>query len=166
MCSIASTPEINGSEAPDPRRSGATQRRRSCRAIDLVEPHPVIEGKSVHEHCQFPLPSRLVSEGCFPDLYVSHARPPMISRHNRHVPYGRNEATSDPHDRFPRDRACTEATTSGTTAPGIAAHVVNVPDGDSLVVKVDGIEEKVRLIGVNAPEHDECFGEESAARPA
>jgi micrococcal nuclease len=58
--------------------------------------------------------------------------------------------------------ACTEATTSGTTAPGIAAHVVNVPDGDSLVVKVDGIEEKVRLIGVNAPEHDECFGEESA----
>ena len=58
--------------------------------------------------------------------------------------------------------ACTEATTSGTNAPGIAAHVVNVPDGDSLVVKVDGIEEKVRLIGVNAPEHDECFGEESA----
>ena len=58
--------------------------------------------------------------------------------------------------------ACAAATTSGTTGPGLVGHVVNVPDGDSLVVQVDGIEEKVRLIGVNAPEYDECFGEEAA----
>lgn len=37
-------------------------------------------------------------------------------------------------------------------------------DGDSLVVDVDGTEEKVRLIGINAPELDECFGLESRAK--
>jgi micrococcal nuclease len=58
--------------------------------------------------------------------------------------------------------ACTGAETMVLTTPGTAAHVVNVPDGDSLIVDMDGIEEKVRLIGINAPEHDECFGEESA----
>ncbi len=57
--------------------------------------------------------------------------------------------------------ACTAESTA-TTERGIAAHVVNVSDGDSLIVEVDGIEEKIRLIGVNAPERDECFGEESA----
>lgn len=58
--------------------------------------------------------------------------------------------------------SCTVAESTATAERGIAAHVVNVPDGDSLIVEVDGIEERIRLIGVNAPEHDECFGEESA----
>jgi micrococcal nuclease len=60
--------------------------------------------------------------------------------------------------------ACTGTETTASTTPGIAAHVVKVLDGDSLIVDIDGIQEKIRLIGVNAPEHDECYGRESATR--
>ena len=43
------------------------------------------------------------------------------------------------------------------------ALVIDVQDGDSLVVDIGGRQERVRLIGINAPERDECFGPESAA---
>jgi len=59
--------------------------------------------------------------------------------------------------------SCTKAATTTSPKPGVRVSVVDVQDGDSLLVEVDGIEERVRLIGVNAPEHDECFGQESAA---
>ncbi len=36
-----------------------------------------------------------------------------------------------------------------------------VLDGDSLAVELDGEREEVRLLGVNAPESDECFGEDA-----
>ncbi len=57
--------------------------------------------------------------------------------------------------------SCTEADAPAT--PRRPAQVVEVPDGDSLKVRIDGTDERVRLIGVNAPESDECFGKESAA---
>lgn len=64
--------------------------------------------------------------------------------------------------------ACTESvdTESGTAAvphspDGISALVVRVADGDSLVAEIDGIRQRVRLIGINAPETDECFGPEA-----
>jgi len=41
--------------------------------------------------------------------------------------------------------------------------VLRVIDGDTLVVRQDGEEIKVRLIGINAPEHDECYGPEAAS---
>lgn len=41
--------------------------------------------------------------------------------------------------------------------------VLNVSDGDSLTVILDGEKIKVRLKGINAPESDECFGPESTA---
>jgi micrococcal nuclease len=44
---------------------------------------------------------------------------------------------------------------------GALAEVIRVPDGDSLVVLLNGVEERVRLIGINAPEQDECLGPES-----
>ncbi len=47
---------------------------------------------------------------------------------------------------------------------GDAATVVHVSDGDSLIVDRGGFEDKVRLIGINAPERDECFGDASRAR--
>ncbi len=50
------------------------------------------------------------------------------------------------------------------TPEGEAATVVHVSDGDSLIVDRNGIEEQVRLIGINAPERDECFGDESRAQ--
>ena len=45
----------------------------------------------------------------------------------------------------------------------LLGEVLSVADGDSFRVVVDGEELEIRLIGVNAPEHDECFGPESAA---
>lgn len=58
----------------------------------------------------------------------------------------------------------TEATSTVATVPptipaGDRAGVVRALDGDSLVVTVDGVEEEVRLLGINAPEGDECFGD-------
>jgi micrococcal nuclease len=49
--------------------------------------------------------------------------------------------------------AASAATYSGT--------VVRVDDGDSVRVEIDGVLQNVRLIGVDAPETDECFYAES-----
>ncbi len=43
-----------------------------------------------------------------------------------------------------------------------AASVTRVIDGDSLLLQVDGQSVEVRLLGINAPEHDECIGPEAA----
>lgn len=51
--------------------------------------------------------------------------------------------------------------------PG-AAQVVRVVDGDTIVVRIGGLEENVRLLGIDTPESVdprspvECFGEEAA----
>jgi micrococcal nuclease len=42
---------------------------------------------------------------------------------------------------------------------GTRATLTSVFDGDSIEVEIEGGTEEVRLIGVNAPEGDECFGE-------
>lgn len=44
---------------------------------------------------------------------------------------------------------------------GVTATVTHVSDGDSLVVDVNGSEERVRLIGINTPEREECYGSEA-----
>jgi endonuclease YncB( thermonuclease family) len=55
----------------------------------------------------------------------------------------------------------TTVTTSpaAPTSAGTEAIVLEVFDGDTLLVSLDGAEEEVRLLGVNAPEQDECFGD-------
>ncbi len=45
-----------------------------------------------------------------------------------------------------------------SSAVPVPVTVVEVIDGDSLVVRTANGEMEVRLVGVNAPEHDECFG--------
>lgn len=50
-------------------------------------------------------------------------------------------------------------TCSSTTS----AQVVSVTDGDTLTVRLNGINERVRLIGINAPEAGECFASEATA---
>jgi len=53
----------------------------------------------------------------------------------------------------------TATTGASTTAPGI--EVLETFDGDTMLVRLDGREEEVRLLGINAPESDECFGNEA-----
>ncbi len=59
----------------------------------------------------------------------------------------------------------TAPTATGTVAPtgSERATVVDVVDGDSLVVDLDGRREEVRLVGINAPERDECHADEARA---
>lgn len=64
--------------------------------------------------------------------------------------------------------AAGRATTPTTRPAGRAGTVVRVVDGDTIVVKVNGSDEKVRLIGINTPESVdprktvECFGKEAS----
>lgn len=44
------------------------------------------------------------------------------------------------------------------------ATVIKVFDGDSMLVEINGRQEEVRLLGINAPERDECFGSEAGDR--
>jgi endonuclease YncB( thermonuclease family) len=58
-----------------------------------------------------------------------------------------------------------DTTTGPATAPPEAqpATVLTVLDGDSLILDLGGEEREARLIGVNAPERDECWGSEARA---
>lgn len=59
--------------------------------------------------------------------------------------------------------ACAAQTTTPT--PGLAGGVtvIDVIDGDSLRVEIDGTSAQLRLTGVNAPERDECHGDVARA---
>ena len=46
-------------------------------------------------------------------------------------------------------------------AMGASVEVVQVIDGDTLEVAIDGATERVRLIGINTPERDECLYDEA-----
>lgn len=54
-----------------------------------------------------------------------------------------------------------EVPPSPPAAAGAQATVTRLFDGDSMLVLVDGEEDEVRLIGINAPEGDECHGDEA-----
>lgn len=57
--------------------------------------------------------------------------------------------------------ACTPAVTSTPADDAPTFRVVDVIDGDTFTVGAGAT--RVRLIGVNTPEHDECYGPEAAA---
>jgi micrococcal nuclease len=59
----------------------------------------------------------------------------------------------------PTSTGAASITTGGSA--GVAAVLLEVLDGDSLLVSLDGVEEEVRLLGVNAPERGECFDSRS-----
>jgi micrococcal nuclease len=59
----------------------------------------------------------------------------------------------------PGPTTTTATTGASTTAAGV--EVLEVFDGDTLLVRLEGRSEEVRLLGINAPERDECFGDEA-----
>src|SRR5205814_2265791 len=81
-----------------------------------------------------------------------------------------------PHRRrapAPPARGTAEQGATARTAPvRKPAQVVRVVDGDTLRLRVDGLEEPVRLIGINTPESVdprrpvECLGKEASAKTA
>ncbi len=50
---------------------------------------------------------------------------------------------------------------SPRNAAGNTVQIVRVLDGDTIVVHIDGVEDRVRLIGINAPESGECIVDEA-----
>ncbi|MCJ7781731.1 MAG: lamin tail domain-containing protein [Acidimicrobiia bacterium] len=57
--------------------------------------------------------------------------------------------------------ACTDTAAQDTEPEGAPASLSYAFDGDSMEVDIDGRTEEVRLLGINAPEGDECFGGEA-----
>ncbi len=65
--------------------------------------------------------------------------------------------TTDPSSNFD---STSLVVTDGPAPPSArTADVLLVQDGDSIRVRIDGQEERVRLIGVNTPEQGECLGD-------
>lgn len=62
--------------------------------------------------------------------------------------------------------ATTQEPTTTSTSEAAASNgivVVGVIDGDTFDVEIDGVVERVRLIGINAPERGECFADDATA---
>lgn len=66
-----------------------------------------------------------------------------------------------PADRVPSPVGIDSTGPIEPPSAGREVRVSRVHDGDSLTILLDGKEERVRLIGINAPEIDECWGEEA-----
>ena len=62
----------------------------------------------------------------------------------------------------PQASISTVAETPEPAAPqGRQGRIDRVLDGDSLRIVIEGVSIEVRLLGINAPERDECWAEES-----
>ncbi|MBI5157240.1 MAG: lamin tail domain-containing protein [Acidimicrobiia bacterium] len=59
--------------------------------------------------------------------------------------------------------ATTSPVGDGDAPAGTTAEVTEVLDGDSIAVVVGGRDDELRLLGINAPEPDECFADEARA---
>lgn len=52
---------------------------------------------------------------------------------------------------------------ASSTVTELEVELVEVLDGDTIAVVIDGVAERVRLIGINTPEAGECFADEATA---
>ena len=64
--------------------------------------------------------------------------------------------------------ACSDISGSSTSSAGPNATVVRIVDGDTIVARIDGTDERIRMIGIDTPESVkqdspvECFGPEAS----
>lgn len=82
---------------------------------------------------------------------------------------GCGESSSPPDPAAPVASQPSTTTTSAPGSPTVAepsdgAVVVEVVDGDTVVVEIGGERERLRLVGINAPERGECLADEAARR--
>lgn len=56
---------------------------------------------------------------------------------------------------------CRDASSPSPGGSAMGTRVVQVVDGDTIGVEVDGERERVRIIGINAPERGECLADEA-----
>lgn len=75
----------------------------------------------------------------------------------------REEDSAEPEP-TPPTTATSTSTTSEAGASGELATVVSVTDGDTIRIVIDGPEQPLRLIGIDAPEPGECIASEASAR--
>ncbi len=61
-----------------------------------------------------------------------------------------------------RSQDPTPARSRGSTTPAYQTQVLRIVDGDTIIVEIEGKEESVRIIGIDAPEKDECYFEEAS----
>ncbi|HET9201481.1 MAG TPA: thermonuclease family protein [Dehalococcoidia bacterium] len=75
------------------------------------------------------------------------------------------EVTQEPTQSIPEQAPATaEATLEEPT--GQLAQVVEVIDGDTIDVLIDGVEERIRYPAINSPERGACFEDEATAANA
>lgn len=70
-------------------------------------------------------------------------------------------------EQFDEASTTTPSTTAATPAPAPTARdvsVLSITDGDTMRVLIHGVNEPLRLIGINAPEDGECLSSEAARR--
>jgi micrococcal nuclease len=69
------------------------------------------------------------------------------------LPSGATDTSGTPY-------TATGADTTGEL-PGAPAELITIFDGDTLLVSRGGVEEEIRLLGINTPEREECFSAEA-----
>lgn len=69
-------------------------------------------------------------------------------------------SSGSPGSSLPGSTVPVDATAPANAMP---ADLVAVFDGDTLLARLGGAEEEVRLLGINAPEWEECFSSASRA---
>jgi len=128
--------EIEGDASPHRRQR-----------LHLIQPHPVIERKPVNEHRKGTLPSLMEGDRLPSDVSILHTTT-LLSPPTRTISTMRKLLAAI----LLVLTACSAQ--QGTT-------VLRVIDGDTLIVRRGGEKIRVRLIGINAPEHDECYGSQA-----
>ena len=99
---------------------------------------------------------------------VTSAVPTASSTTVPAAPQAAESAVTTPAAPSPRPADQDSASSAATSPPGVAGTTVDVAgvvDGDTIKVRLNGVTEKVRLIGIDTPELNpaQCYGQKAAS---